>query len=148
MIPDISACTILQYYILYLSHFNAIMNKMCVCSNKMGCFWSSDGCSLSTAFGNCANEHCRSSCIEKAGMIEDIVDNALKRHIVEDLHPIMEKKFGTWLAAMVEQGLVKVIDIDLFPRHHEPETVASPTQACSSPTISASAEEPLSVPSV
>ena len=59
--------------------------------------------------------------------MEDIVDAELKRHIVEDLHPILQKKFGGWLSSMVEAGLVKLIDVQLVP-HTSQLALTSPVQ--------------------
>jgi hypothetical protein len=83
----------------------------------MGCFLSveEENTSCSSVFGSCKSGSCKSSCMTEAREIEDIIDAKLK-DMLKNHHEQLEAQMGKVLSNLVEQGLIKIIDYDIFPK--------------------------------
>jgi hypothetical protein len=73
----------------------------------------------SSIFGSCSSGSCSSSCMRKSKQIEDVIDEKLKEYVNDHLHDILEQRFGKHIGDLVQQGLIKIIDIDLVPKQKD-----------------------------
>ena len=80
------------------------------------CFVSGEDSSCSLPFGSCKISACKSACMKPARELEDVIDEVLKRYIVEHLHPALEAKVGAIMAKHIEDGLFRMVDADIIPR--------------------------------
>ena len=64
--------------------------------------------------------------MKNAPVIEDIIDTQIRAIMHDHIHAIVQEKLGKHIADLVEAGVIRLTDIDIFPHERKLQIGVTP----------------------